>query len=476
MTKSWSILRDHIYYNMCDEDDNKFEWFMTWMAHIVQKPNEKYGMAVVVTGAEGSGKSTIFNFLKDLLPAGSYKTSTPYYSTYGNLPNITPYTRLAILDEWTEDFHEHHASKLKHLLTDSTWVYEAKGIDAVEYNNYLRIALISSEQWFVPGCDRRYVKFEMSDDAVGEHSYFKMLYRQMNEGQGIMVFREVLENWIPPQEDGWDCLRSAPEEEEPYAVFDLETRGIEDNVSYVTGGAIKPIQYFAYQQEAFDMYNSLPETKLPKTNWGILGEKPGWIKNSIIDDALATSKPHDALQELSKVYDYKIVNASEGMIEFTLKDKEESPSSSIDEAIDRFDNDYQKLKELSPAVKITRSIDILPGRSSTYYEPLKYLNEIQSKNRSLQVQAHASERKFIKLTPSNKPRWHPNLNTPEKRAFLKKLRDGDIRFYGPDNWTAQELIHCVDSNGTAYLAEQNNWNESDVVSWYNDATNNNGVK
>ena len=67
MTKSWSILRDHIYYNMCDEDDNKFEWFMTWMAHIVQKPDDKYGVAVIINGVEGCGKSSLLNYFTHIL-------------------------------------------------------------------------------------------------------------------------------------------------------------------------------------------------------------------------------------------------------------------------------------------------------------------------------------------------------------------------------------------------------------------------
>lgn len=304
MTKSWSILRDHIYYNMCDEDDNKFNWFMTWMAHIVQKPDEKYGMAVVVTGAEGSGKSNIFNNFSKVVGCERRE----YGNTFGHtifcpFPQLTEKTNLVILDEWNARWYDANESALKRFISDNEFMIERKGEDLKVYKNNARFVLLTQDDFISDG-SRRFVKFSMNNVHRHDANFHNDVWVQMVDEGGLQAFKEELENWVPPQEDGWDCLRRAPEEAKPYAVFDLETRGAEDNVPYATGGVLW----------------------IPK-NDGWRGFNP-W------------------------------------------------------------------------------NIDVAPSSNT----------------------------------------------------------------YGPDNWTAEELIHCVDSNGTAYLAEQNNWNESDVMSWYEDAT------
>jgi hypothetical protein len=41
------------------------EWFIAWLAHMVQTPDIKTAVAVILTGAPGVGKNTIFDFFRD---------------------------------------------------------------------------------------------------------------------------------------------------------------------------------------------------------------------------------------------------------------------------------------------------------------------------------------------------------------------------------------------------------------------------
>lgn len=340
MTKSWSILRDHIYYNMCDEDDNKFNWFMTWMAHIVQKPDEKYGMGVIVSGPSRSGKGAIFKYLTTII--GDNKVENA-----GKFSGFYPPKEGALL-VINDGYNEQDIVLAKQLLSDNTRVVEAKGVNPESINNNLRFVFQTSEKKIL-FCDRRFVEFRMSNNpTLNPFEFYGHTSRQMARG-GLQTFREELENWVPPQEDGWDCLRRAPEEAEPYAVFDLETRGIENIQSYATGGACKPMVFFDYQKKGFDEYI----------------KKTLEYKNELIAEYCTI--PDELIGEEEQVIDAEWLVARE------------------EELADR-------------------------------------------------IRAESS------------------LNT-----------------YGPNNWTAEELIHCVDMNGIAYLAAQNNWNESDVMSWYEDA-------
>ena len=63
----WSLLRDHVWINICNGNERDFRWFMSWMAQIVQQPEKKLGTAVVLRGAKGTGKSKVFDWFGTLL-------------------------------------------------------------------------------------------------------------------------------------------------------------------------------------------------------------------------------------------------------------------------------------------------------------------------------------------------------------------------------------------------------------------------
>src|SRR5690606_20224476 len=63
----WSMLRGHIYLNICESNDEYFQWLMTWLAMLFQKPDAKPGSTLVITGEKGTGKSTLFDYVNQLL-------------------------------------------------------------------------------------------------------------------------------------------------------------------------------------------------------------------------------------------------------------------------------------------------------------------------------------------------------------------------------------------------------------------------
>ena len=55
----WSIMKDHIRKHICGDDTLYFDWFMGWLARLVQFPGEQAEVAIVLRGIEGTGKGTI---------------------------------------------------------------------------------------------------------------------------------------------------------------------------------------------------------------------------------------------------------------------------------------------------------------------------------------------------------------------------------------------------------------------------------
>jgi hypothetical protein len=64
---SYNIFRDHLFNNVCDGDPDLFQYVFGWMAHIVQKPRERLGTAIVLRGRRGTGKSKVGEVLGSLL-------------------------------------------------------------------------------------------------------------------------------------------------------------------------------------------------------------------------------------------------------------------------------------------------------------------------------------------------------------------------------------------------------------------------
>lgn len=50
----YAIFRDHLLTNVCDGDEQRFNWVFGFFAHIVQRPRERLGTALVLRGKMGS--------------------------------------------------------------------------------------------------------------------------------------------------------------------------------------------------------------------------------------------------------------------------------------------------------------------------------------------------------------------------------------------------------------------------------------
>ena len=207
MEKNWDKLQSHIYFGMCGGDTKRFNWFMTWMAHIIQFPQDRWGVrAVAVNGPSGSGKSTIFNYLCDVLWEEESRIAlAPARDVFGGFSSVNEKTLLVVLEGWNSAAHEINPSAFKSLLMDDYFVKEMKGKNAALWANNMRFALLTSEKDWQP-CDRRIVNFAMDDDPLLDKKvWLAKVHAQMSAG-GLETFKEEVETWVTPPENCWACL------------------------------------------------------------------------------------------------------------------------------------------------------------------------------------------------------------------------------------------------------------------------------
>lgn len=204
----WSILREHIRKVICGGKADQFIWYMTWLAHIFQHPDEKRSVAVVIRGEKGTGKSIVFDFIQKLMPDYFYKVADGKRAL-GNFNAHYEHTLLLLMEEafWAGD--QAKESILKDLITSPSLPIERKGVDQYMAKNHMRVAMISNEKWVVPagGRERRFAVFDVTNEHIGDTNYFQQMTEQMENG-GLEAMLHELLNWKP--ENGWNVLFTPP--------------------------------------------------------------------------------------------------------------------------------------------------------------------------------------------------------------------------------------------------------------------------
>ena len=70
------ILR-HVLDNVCRGDVQIFQWVIAWWAQLLQDPMNKPGTALVIVGPQGTGKTTLGEYMKRILGPHYVKVSDP---------------------------------------------------------------------------------------------------------------------------------------------------------------------------------------------------------------------------------------------------------------------------------------------------------------------------------------------------------------------------------------------------------------
>jgi hypothetical protein len=131
---------DHLLTNMCSGNEELFNWVFAWFAHMLQRPRERVGTAIVLRGKMGSGKTKIGEVIGSLFPSHYFLVDDPRYLT-GNFNAHMASCLLLQVDEgfWAGD--KAAEGRLKGLITAPFQMIEAKGIDPIRLKNYVRCCL-----------------------------------------------------------------------------------------------------------------------------------------------------------------------------------------------------------------------------------------------------------------------------------------------------------------------------------------------
>ncbi|SIO36502.1 DUF5906 domain-containing protein [Halodesulfovibrio marinisediminis] len=341
---------DHLRMIWCRGNKEYFNYLMTWFAHMVKTPEEKPGVAVVIKGEKGAGKSIIQEKLwKKILGAHFLKLDKQGTVT-GRFNAHLEDKLMIVLEEavWAGD--KAAEGTLKSLITDRLLPVEAKGYDLREVDSYCRLFLNTNEHWAVPATrgERRFFVLKASDKKVGNEQYFGELVYEIENG-GAEAFMDYLSKY----EVEMSTLRHAPKTaallEDVVASFSPVESWLYDLVFYEEHAIYDT---FGDIDRTFEWDSWVPTKDLFDhfQQWvGIAKKANAHIaKTGITEQAKLT-------RELKRLMGFKTAQKSGGIRNIQLIDREEAYKLLMGEyaGLDDFDSQLDSLepKYLKPEAK-----------------------------------------------------------------------------------------------------------------------------
>lgn len=190
---SYAIFRDHVLTNICRGDEALFRWVFGWFAHMMQRPRERPGTAVVVRGLMGTGKSIMGEVIGSLIAPHYFQVDDPRYITGQFNAHMSACLLLQAEEAvWAGD--KVAEGRLKGLITSRTQMIESKGVDPYRLDNYVRVLMTSNEDWVVPAGkdERRYCVLDVAENVKENHEYFGEMFEELDNGGRSALLADLL--------------------------------------------------------------------------------------------------------------------------------------------------------------------------------------------------------------------------------------------------------------------------------------------
>ena len=189
-----NLFLEHLKLNVCGGSEALYRWLLGFFAHLVQCPEQKPEVAIVLRGGKGVGKTMVAETIGDLLGRHFLLTSDRRYLT-GNFNGHLENCLMLALDEafWSGD--KQAEGTLKNLITGREHVVEHKGKEPYVVANKTRIIICSNENWVVPVShdERRFAFFDVGDGRKQNRVFFGQIRDGLRNGGYPVLLRYLLD-------------------------------------------------------------------------------------------------------------------------------------------------------------------------------------------------------------------------------------------------------------------------------------------
>lgn len=192
-TADTSVIYEHfnILFNRQQELVN---YMLNWFAHLLQKPNRKTEVCIILFGEERTGKSTIGEYiLRKIIGVNKIFITSKTDKVFGRFAN-TRGKLLCVLNEASGAETFSIADVLKDAITCVNTEQEKKGIDSVQVvdNTNFIFTTNNINSVKVNKGSSRYLPIEVSSEVKANKAYFNKLYSVLDDDLIMRKFYQEL--------------------------------------------------------------------------------------------------------------------------------------------------------------------------------------------------------------------------------------------------------------------------------------------
>ena len=189
-----ALFLEHLRENVCGGNESLYRWLLGYFAHLIQRPGEKPGVALVFRGGKGVGKTIVAEKIGGLLGPHFLLTSNRRYLV-GNFNGHLERCLMFALDEafWSGD--KPAEGIVKDLITGNKHVVEHKGREPYTVANKTRVIIIGNENWLVPAShdERRFAFFDVGDGRRQDRVFFGRISDGLRDGGYPVLLRYLMD-------------------------------------------------------------------------------------------------------------------------------------------------------------------------------------------------------------------------------------------------------------------------------------------
>ena len=188
----WPTIDAFLLNVICDGDESSYNYLINYIAHALQKPEEKPGVMIILLGGQGIGKGT-FGRLMQKIWTSTYLQVSNIDAITGNFNGALERSFIVFMDEALFAGDRKSSDALKSLVTEPLILLNEKHQPARQAKSYHRFiaATNATHLKHTDNDDRRDFVLQVSDRHKDDHHYWNELDYEMNHG-GIEAFMHDL--------------------------------------------------------------------------------------------------------------------------------------------------------------------------------------------------------------------------------------------------------------------------------------------
>jgi Family of unknown function (DUF5906) len=205
-----SIIYDHILNVVANGDKAKADFILDFCAHMIQRPWEKPGVALVLTGRKGTGKTLLTRILARIVGAHNTLITASGKKLFQQFNWHVADKLLIGAEEAFFAGNNEQNDQLKHLITGDEIEVEQKFGQRISMKSMHRVIMTSNHDQVVAASDdeRRFFVCDVSDKRRGDDVYFSPLVR-VTKGEDEATLAAFMYELRTRDINGWTAEKAA---------------------------------------------------------------------------------------------------------------------------------------------------------------------------------------------------------------------------------------------------------------------------